>query len=597
MGFLLVIYQKLLTSSTFSVAQSFERRIAKITQKREVTISESEVKEYSDEYDDINLMWEKVLASAEHSDFEEAKLRGLIAKARAIKVDTKLQQLTKVLKEIFINPDEKVLIFTQFKDTLDYLQNHLGKGWKVVTFHGGLNIAEKDQATEDFRTRGQIMISTDSGGEGRNFQFCHNLINYDLPWNPMKIEQRIGRVDRFGQRFNVNIYNFSIQGTIEDRVFSVLNDRIKIFEDTIGGLEPILGDLEKKIERVIISHKDNARELIRFEKDLLTEVYLAQETEKKMRDFIMDVSSFDGGTSEKVMLKDTKNFYTEIQSFVLDFLGRYHAFRPEEQSPGIFWLEIPQVFRDSVVGLPYDNKLPPIRDYYRAAFSPTVASENENTTSFIAFGHELLQAIIGYCKHKLPETTAAYYLKCPTDIPPQKGVLFNFLVQFRGIQEKQTIIPIFVNMDLEASVDMGFKIFTLRPQTGEKPGYNDLDIDIMHEAAQEMLVPMIVGNLSGYKEESIQKLNVEKARIRKFSEYKTSLEREEIEKIHQRIKELKTEKQRQIIPVWKKEIQDHYVSISKWEKYRDRKLAELDKVSHDSYSFDLFSAAVIEIVN
>ena len=97
-----------------------------------------------------------------------------------------------------------------------------------------------------------MLISTEAGGEGRNFQFCHNLVNYDLPWNPMKIEQRIGRLDRIGQKHPVKIFNFSMLGTIEERVLDVLTNRIRVFEETIGGLDPILGEVENDIRKVFL---------------------------------------------------------------------------------------------------------------------------------------------------------------------------------------------------------------------------------------------------------------------------------------------------------------------------------------------------------
>ena len=116
-------------------------------------------------------------------------------------------------------------------------------GWTVHLFHGQLKPAAKDAAVEAFRD-GQdhgILLSTEAGGEGRNFQFCHLLVNYDLPWNPMRVEQRIGRVDRIGQDHVVQVFNFWVKGTIEERVLDVLERRINVFEQTVGGLDPILG--------------------------------------------------------------------------------------------------------------------------------------------------------------------------------------------------------------------------------------------------------------------------------------------------------------------------------------------------------------------
>lgn len=97
-----------------------------------------------------------------------------------------------------------------------------------------------------FRGRAQVMIATEAGGEGINLQFCHHMINFDLPWNPMRVEQRIGRVHRLGQENDVVIYNLSTQGTIEEHILHLLHEKINMFEMVIGGLDVILERFEKK---------------------------------------------------------------------------------------------------------------------------------------------------------------------------------------------------------------------------------------------------------------------------------------------------------------------------------------------------------------
>lgn len=97
-----------------------------------------------------------------------------------------------------------------------------------------------------FRGRAQVMIATEAGGEGINLQFCHHMINFDLPWNPMRVEQRIGRVHRLGQENDVVIYNLSTQGMIEEHILHLLHEKINMFEMVIGGLDVILERFEKK---------------------------------------------------------------------------------------------------------------------------------------------------------------------------------------------------------------------------------------------------------------------------------------------------------------------------------------------------------------
>ena len=153
-----------------------------------------------------------------------------------------------------ISLDAKVLVFTEFRETQRYLREVLSdRRWGINLFHGQLSADEKDHAVARFKVGGgpQLLISTEAGGEGRNLQFCHLLVNYDLPWNPMRIEQRIGRLDRIGQEHVVSIFNFDVKDTIEQRILEVLEQRIGVFQETVGGLDPILGDTEQDIRRIM----------------------------------------------------------------------------------------------------------------------------------------------------------------------------------------------------------------------------------------------------------------------------------------------------------------------------------------------------------
>ncbi len=132
-----------------------------------------------------------------------------------------------------------------------------------MVYHGGISAREKDESIERFRREAQLLLSTDSGGEGRNLQFCHVIVNFDLPWNPMRIEQRIGRLSRIGQQQDVYIFNLSSRGTVEDEILEILDRKINLFELVVGELDLILGRLgeEKDLEETIMelvgtSHSD-----------------------------------------------------------------------------------------------------------------------------------------------------------------------------------------------------------------------------------------------------------------------------------------------------------------------------------------------------
>ena len=126
-------------------------------------------------------------------------------------------------------------------------------------FNGRMSLDEKEEAVRSFKASDQILISTEAGGEGRNFQFCHLMVNYDLPWNPMRVEQRIGRLDRIGQKRPVRIYNLFCEDTVEERVLEVLEQRIGLFQESVGSLDPILGEVERDIERLVLSDAASLR--------------------------------------------------------------------------------------------------------------------------------------------------------------------------------------------------------------------------------------------------------------------------------------------------------------------------------------------------
>lgn len=148
--------------------------------------------------------------------------------------------------ELVKEMNDKVIIFTEYRATQEYLlQFFRAQDMIAVPYRGGMNRGKKDWMMDLFRGRAQILIATEAGGEGINLQFCHHMINFDLPWNPMRVEQRIGRVHRLGQKEDVKIYNLCTIGTIEEHIVNLLHEKINLFELVIGELDHILERFEK----------------------------------------------------------------------------------------------------------------------------------------------------------------------------------------------------------------------------------------------------------------------------------------------------------------------------------------------------------------
>lgn len=195
---------------------------------------------------------EKMIKSNFYKDDFDQSLQKLLDLANNVKNSKKTQVMMEIINNI---KDDKAIIFTQFRGTQDFLVDTLKKaGYSVAVFNGQLSQADKDKCIESFRGEKQILVSTESGGEGRNLQFCKVLVNYDLPWNPMRIEQRIGRIHRLGQTEDVHIINLSAKDTIESYVLELLDKKINLFRLIIGELEMILGNMHSKrtLEQIII---------------------------------------------------------------------------------------------------------------------------------------------------------------------------------------------------------------------------------------------------------------------------------------------------------------------------------------------------------
>lgn len=235
--FLLIIMQRMVTSSTAAVRQSLERRlnVLKTQNTRLGTLTEEDL-------EDLNIedgVEEALEAMSLDMEEEIAELERIIAVAKQAEFqhpDVKVETLTDTLDALLSEDrDQKVIVFTEFVATQLYLRELLvKKGFTVTILNGSMSVEDRDAALREFREHSNIFISTDAGGEGLNLQFANIIINYDLPWNPMKIEQRCGRADRIGQTRDVHIYNFIVSDTVENRVREVLEEKLSVILEEMG---------------------------------------------------------------------------------------------------------------------------------------------------------------------------------------------------------------------------------------------------------------------------------------------------------------------------------------------------------------------------
>ena len=241
-GFLMILMQRLVTSSTAAIRTALERRLEalQLPSGQLSLFPEDIAEEWSslDAQEQLDAILKTRLKGLKD---EHAEVELLLSAARRCETrgpDIKTQALldrVERLKREEEDPALKVLVFTEFVPTQAMLAEFLGqRGFAVVCLNGSMDLDERRQAQRRFAGDGQVLISTDAGGEGLNLQFCHVVVNYDLPWNPMKLEQRIGRVDRIGQKHVVRALNFALEDTVELRVREVLEEKLQRILDEFG---------------------------------------------------------------------------------------------------------------------------------------------------------------------------------------------------------------------------------------------------------------------------------------------------------------------------------------------------------------------------
>lgn len=235
--FLLIIMQRMVTSSTAAIQQSLNRRLDVLMEEstKVADLKEEDLEELNIE-DGVEDALEAISLNTKDEIRELQDIIAVANQAEFQHTDVKIEMLTGLIDEV-INDDsnQKIIIFTEFVATQRYIQKLLiNLGYSVTILNGAMTMADRDVALKEFRNKTNVFISTDAGGEGLNLQFANIIINYDLPWNPMKIEQRCGRVDRIGQQKDVHIYNFIVTDTVENRVREVLENKLSVILEELG---------------------------------------------------------------------------------------------------------------------------------------------------------------------------------------------------------------------------------------------------------------------------------------------------------------------------------------------------------------------------
>ncbi|HPC76857.1 MAG TPA: helicase-related protein, partial [bacterium] len=427
--FALTILQRRMASSTYALLRSLERRKERLEKFLKGEEKQREISGDFEESEDLEEKerWKReeeleslsLAKNPEELKQEIRELERLIEKAREIvksENEIKLSELRKAIEEGFrkineMNGRPRILIFTESRDTLEYLGKKIESwGYKVNFIHGGMNIDERIQAEKIFRDETDIMVATEAAGEGINLQFCHIMINYDIPWNPNRLEQRMGRIHRYGQSKDVYIFNLVAEDTREGQVLAKLFDKLEEIRDKLGSdrVFDVIGDVfyGKNLYQLILDAVTNAKTM----DDILKELDIQPDKEylSRIKEIFGETlaTRFIDYTRIRDMAEKARE-YRLVPEYVEEFFKRAFVkaggkFR--ELKDGFIAIDsVPYDIRKIAEEVDFKNRFGiMMRSYPKVTFDKDIASRNPDT-EFISFGHPLLEALIQWIIDKFSE--------------------------------------------------------------------------------------------------------------------------------------------------------------------------------------------------
>jgi SNF2 family DNA or RNA helicase len=487
LGFLMTTYYKMLTSSSQALYKSLGNRVSRLESvrqkslenKREMASDSLSPEQLLEIQDDMSEL-EKVYGPPEEIEYEISLLKPLIEALRNTH-DSKGAHLLKIIRTIDeTEPGAKIVIFTQFVETIHFLQGLLStlNRFSCSVFHGALSPDAKEDEIRKFRDVNQILLTSEAGGEGRNLQFAHYLINYDLPWNPMKVEQRIGRVDRIGQRHPVVIYNLAYEDTVESRVLELLENRIGIFESSVGSLDSILGEVERDLSEIVFLEDALAAQKIEeFEIDLGQRITAAKTTERLYGDLLLDRNSFRRDRANELLRQGPMASHEELHRFTATALVSLGG-RVEPHD---------QVGEHIVLTEDAAKALRVRKRTYHGCFDPNLASRHEEL-DFFAFGHELIDRVLEF--HGRTDIAGIWGRFVQEDLP---GDCLEWIqrVKIGGLRPSSILIRGLANASGLVSVETSVRpnVFDSHYQEDEVPnwlpmGKEILEVAVFNKAAE-----------------------------------------------------------------------------------------------------------------
>ncbi len=590
-----------------SCIQAMKESLGHIIKKRIVKAPSEDNGDVIDSFADIDSPWKL-------EDREISALQNLQACAREVgSIDTKFDKFLEALRNLEKEERQsKIIVFAFFKKTLEYLRMRLEateyRG-KLALIHGDIPTKDRQRIIRRFRQTGEIkiLLSSEVGGEGLDFEFCNVIFNYDLPWNPMRIEQRIGRLDRYGQRSEkILIYNFSMIGTIDDEILNRLYTRINVFERYIGDLDAILGDqitvLTKDIFNTKLTREQKIQKIEKVAENIERKQKELEEFETQCQKFIGQDEYFN---QEVTRILKTKRFITsdEVLFFLKTFLKRNYPkttlLPPKSRRANVVVLKSDEDFRrfirlhspstENIKGL--ERKLS-LDGGFLVTFNDQEACKDE-ALEFITIHHPIMKAIKRYYDDNKQRVyaTAQFRLNGYREYQG-KYLFFIYLLEKTAFKTDLVLTPILVNLDngkvhiMDQLSDWFLgEIVNGEPVDMDIVTYDDAQFELAFREAGEYLEMIREDEQEKLRRNNDTVVNNQGESVRQAATIKIRRTEETIAKL---LDQGKSEEDPIIKNLYRRRIRNFEIT-------RDEKMGRLEQKRAVSVGFNLIGGGVVEI--
>ena len=597
-GFLMVIWQKLAASSSRALLKSLSGRRERLLQGNILgTLYAEEAEE--DLASDLEAS-DVIRHLPAESAYELSRIDQVIELLERIDIDSKARTFVKELHELFgADRDAKVIVFTEFRETQDMLfELCADQAWTAHKFHGQLSPIRKDDAIDSFRVGNgpQVLVSTEAGGEGRNFQFAHILVNYDLPWNPMRVEQRIGRIDRIGQEHPVTIFNFHVHETIEGRILDVLESRIGLFEESIGGLDAILGNTEAGIREALrATAEERDKQLEHVAAQLEERVRQARVAEIQLKDFILDTKSYSAEIAQTALQEKQSVSQVDFERLATSLLRSVNTWVEPGQDKIERRIHFHPPFTEE------HKELMEGQEQRRVCFDPRSFVDSE-LVEYFGFGHPIVDALVKHVIEERHDGATAVRL-IPEDAIEglRPGWQFNWLIRVGGLKPREFVHSIFVDDQGNTDTRIGADLLDHSRRFLREHAEQDVDtgtLGIAHDRAHQNVGLLRNDLITNLAEDMRARYDIERDRIDRLFDNRERSARDRIDACSRTLDRLQASQealQRQAIPLWEANLERARQELASLGKDRGRSVQELTAATMPEADYRLLAAARIEV--